>query len=168
VCCLGFYTLTSRKPPASKEEVNPDEHIGLSGAIHNIQGITRGFSCQIDKSIYQQADLRAAALFYSDQKRRCEEERRVRASDDADQEREREVLCRSGADEEEDEKREDDGERSVDRADKGLIERTARGDRKIFFAILLLIDAQILAHAVENDDRVVDREAENGKNGCHK
>ena len=53
------------------------------------------------------------------------------------------------------EKGEEHRERGVDRAREGLAERAARSLLEILFAVLVLIDAKILAHSVEYDDRVV-------------
>src|SRR3989344_5710219 len=88
-------------------------------------------------------------------------------SGDADQERECEVARRRWANEVEDRKRDEHGERGVDGAHEGLIERAACRLCKILFAIPLLVDAQIFTRPVEDDDGVMDGKAEHRKNGRH-
>src|SRR5581483_269371 len=100
------------------------------------------------------------ALLPDREQRRRDEDRRVRTRGDADDQREREVLQRRAAEQEEradgQERDEGRGERPPDR----LPERHVGDDRERRSPH----DRNVLAYAVEDDDRVVDRVAEHGQN----
>src|SRR6185437_15024934 len=111
----------------------------------------------VDAEALPLRELRLALLPDREQRRR-DEDRRVRARGDADDERERKVLQRRAA---EDEQR-DDRQQRDERGRQGTPDRLPqryvrdRGER------LLAHQRDVLANAVEDDDRVVDRVAEHG------
>ena len=103
------------------------------------------------------------ALLPVRQHRRGDEDRRVRAGGDADQQREREVLQRRAAEQQQREDRHQrargrgqrPGQHLGHRAVDDLRERGARHPR------------DVLAHAVEHDDRVVQRVAQDRQQRGH-
>src|SRR3989344_1042567 len=109
-----------------------------------------------------------ATFFYPYEKRSREEYRGVCTGGDADKQCERKHFCRHGADDVEHEQSEKHGERRVDGTNKRLIERVASGLRKTLLAVLFVIDAQVLTRPVEDDDGVVNREAEHGEHSRYK
>src|SRR2546425_10950042 len=89
------------------------------------------------------------------------EDGRVRPGDDPDEEREREVPHRVAAEQVQREQGEDDGERGDDGPRERLHDRVIddRVER------LAGVQPEVLADAVEDDDRVVDREADDREHG---
>ena len=104
----------------------------------------------------------ASALAVRDrnEERRGEEDRRVRPGDESHEERQDEAVNGGPAEEEEREENDDDGERRVERPYVRLLQ--ALPDRHVegFSDAARLISPQVLADAVEHDDRVIDRESE--------
>src|SRR6266545_7948668 len=91
------------------------------------------------------------------------EDRGVRARDDPDEQREREVADRVAAEEEEREQRHEHRERR----DHGPRQRLH--DREVDDGVerLAHVQLQVLADPVEDDDRVVHGEADDGEHGGH-
>ena len=102
-----------------------------------------------------------------DQKRRRQKYRRVGAGDDADEERKREVARGGRTDEIQDDERYQDRERRIDGADKRLRERSPRSFFKYLSPSPLLVEPEIFARTIEDDNSVVDGEAEDRENRCH-
>ena len=95
------------------------------------------------------------------EQRRGDEDRRVRAGADSDEEREREVLERVAAEEPQRRDRDERDERRCQRAR----DRLPQGDVADDAERRPLHQRDVLADAVEDDDRVVDRVAEHGQHG---
>src|SRR5262245_2064840 len=121
---------------------------GLEGIVH-----------LLDQAGVLAALVLGLALLDDREERRRDEDRRVRTGGDADEDREREVLERLAAEDEEREDREQRDDRRRDRAADRLPEGLV-GDRGEARAPH---DLRVLAHAVEDDDGVVDRVTQDGE-----
>src|SRR2546430_9866884 len=99
----------------------------------------------------------------NDQQRRCVEDGAVGAGDDSDQERQREALDRLATRDEDRRQDEHHGEAGDDRPRRGLhdaqVHDLLEGEA--------LADTQVFADPVEDHDRVVDRETDDGQHGGH-
>ena len=102
-------------------------------------------------------------LLPDDEERARVEDRRVGPRDDPDEEREDELLGRGAAEEEQRGQRQDDGEARRDRPAERLQERVVDdlGER------LAGVAGAVLADPVEDDDRVVDAEADDREHRRH-
>ena len=98
-----------------------------------------------------------------DQQRRGDEDRRVRPRDDADEQGQDEVLDRRATEQQQREQRQHDGQAGHDRAPERLQDRVVHdlGER------LAGVAGLVLADPVEDDDRVVDAEADDGQHRGH-
>src|SRR5262249_17257010 len=103
------------------------------------------------------------AFLPDSEQRRRDEDRGVGTRDDADDQREGEVLERRAAEDVEADDRQQRDERRGQRAPDRLPQRDV-GDRRERRAPH---QRDVLAYAVEDDDRVVDRVAEHGEDGRH-
>ena len=90
-----------------------------------------------------------------------DEDRRVAADGEADEQGEREVFRRVAAEEVEGGRREEDGEDRVERARQRLIDTAV--DELVDVAAAAEVQFEVLADAVEDDDRIVDRVTDDGQ-----
>src|SRR3989338_8812527 len=89
--------------------------------------------------VYTLFPFLSTPLFNGNQKWRGEEYRRIRAGDNADQEREREILGRFRSEHEEYREHERGRERGIDGAYEGLIEPTANNLFKQLFSVSFVV-----------------------------
>lgn len=93
-----------------------------------------------------------------------DENRRVAADGEADEQGKREVFRRVAAEEVEGGRREEDGEDRVERTRQRLIDTAV--DELVDVAAAAEVQLEVLADAVEDDDRIVDRVTDDGQQCC--
>ena len=102
-------------------------------------------------------------LLYRHEKRRADENGRIRTSDNADNEREGEMPRHLWADDVENDEGDDGCKRGVDGTHKGLGDALPDNRLKFLTVPRLARNAEVLPHAVKDDDRVVHGKAQNNE-----